>query len=221
MPKLLAVDAVAIAEEIGRAVSFGKASTICWAGGVLGHVEVDDALAIVSKHDEDEEHLQARAGEAHFALGACVRCSPGIEALALATPARLGPWLARHQTGDHGTYTCLDVDLDWLGQMSVATLARNAGLVYSEYTVDGAGVGVVTELGVDTTVFEPWERQVALRRWGKRGELPGALVSAILRLSRAMEGHSSGNAHVPTAHLASVAEAPIFLRLWEASAEAV
>jgi hypothetical protein len=131
---------------------------------VLGHVEVDDALAIVSKHDEDEEHLQARAGEAHFALGACVRCSPGIEALALATPARLGPWLARHQTGDHGTYTCLDVDLDWLGQMSVATLARNAGLVYSEYTVDGAGVGVVTELGVDTTVFEPWERQVALRR---------------------------------------------------------
>jgi hypothetical protein len=31
MPELLAVDAVAIAEEIGRPVSFGKASTICWA----------------------------------------------------------------------------------------------------------------------------------------------------------------------------------------------
>jgi hypothetical protein len=31
--------------------------------GVLGHVEVDDAPAMGSKHDEDEEHPQARGGD--------------------------------------------------------------------------------------------------------------------------------------------------------------
>ena len=31
-------------------------------GGVLGHVEVDNAPAMVSEHDENEEHAQARGG---------------------------------------------------------------------------------------------------------------------------------------------------------------
>jgi hypothetical protein len=32
-------------------------------GGVLGHVEVEDPPAMVSEHDEDAEHSQARAGD--------------------------------------------------------------------------------------------------------------------------------------------------------------
>ena len=31
-------------------------------GGVLGHVEVDDAPAVVSEHDENKEDVQARGG---------------------------------------------------------------------------------------------------------------------------------------------------------------
>ena len=31
-------------------------------GGVLGHVEVDDASAMVREHDENEENAQARGG---------------------------------------------------------------------------------------------------------------------------------------------------------------
>jgi hypothetical protein len=94
----------------------------------------------------------AESPDAAFDLGACVRCSPGTEALALATPAALAPWLARHQTGDYGAYACLDADLDWLGQMNLVSLERNAGLVYSEYVVDGARVWIATELGGDTAV---------------------------------------------------------------------
>jgi hypothetical protein len=30
---------------------------------MLGHVEVDDAPAMVGEHDEDEEHAQARSGD--------------------------------------------------------------------------------------------------------------------------------------------------------------
>jgi hypothetical protein len=76
----------------------------------------------------------------------------------LATLAALGPWLGRHQTGDHRAYTCLDVDLDWLAQLNAATLARDTGLIYSEFIIDGVRVWVVTEVGVDTTVLWPWER---------------------------------------------------------------
>jgi hypothetical protein len=96
---------------------------------------------------------------AHFDLGACARCSPAIDALGLATAAALAPWLGRHQTGDYRAYACLDADLDWLGQMNLLTLERNAGLVYSEYVIDGARVWIATELGGDTAVFAPWERQ--------------------------------------------------------------
>ena len=48
-------------------MSVGKASRICWAVqcavGVFGDVEVDDAAAMVSEHDEDEVHPQARGGD--------------------------------------------------------------------------------------------------------------------------------------------------------------
>jgi hypothetical protein len=63
------------------------------------------------------------------------------------------------QSGDHGTYACLDVDLDWLSLLNAATLDRNAGLVYSEVLIDsGVRVWVVTELVGDTTVLTAWER---------------------------------------------------------------
>ena len=65
--ELLAVDAVAIAEEIGRrgVVREGLHDLLGrpLRGGVLGHVEVDDAAAIVGQRYEDEEHSQARAGD--------------------------------------------------------------------------------------------------------------------------------------------------------------
>ena len=32
-------------------------------GGVLGHVEVDDASAMVSEHDKNEEDAQAGSGD--------------------------------------------------------------------------------------------------------------------------------------------------------------
>jgi Integrase core domain len=67
MPELLAVDAVAIAEEIGRHGVVREGLHDLLGGpvrvGVLGHVEVDDAPAIVNKHDEDEKHSHARAGD--------------------------------------------------------------------------------------------------------------------------------------------------------------
>jgi hypothetical protein len=33
------------------------------AGGVLGHVDVDDPSAMMGEHDENEEHAQARGGD--------------------------------------------------------------------------------------------------------------------------------------------------------------
>ena len=66
VPERRAVDAVAIAEEVGRrgVVREGLHDLLGRPvrGGVLGHVEVDDAPAMVGEHDEDEEHPQARGG---------------------------------------------------------------------------------------------------------------------------------------------------------------
>jgi hypothetical protein len=64
VPKWLTVDAVAVAEEIGR-------SGIVWegvhellggpvGGGMFGNVEVDDALPVMGKHDQDEEDAEVR-----------------------------------------------------------------------------------------------------------------------------------------------------------------
>src|SRR5882672_6390698 len=64
VPKLLAVDVVTIAQEIGRCgvVREGVHDLLGApvGGGVLGHVEVDNAPAMVSEYDENEEHAQAR-----------------------------------------------------------------------------------------------------------------------------------------------------------------
>src|SRR2546426_4920093 len=66
VPKLLAVDLVTVAQEIGRrgVVREGVHDLLGGpvGGEVLGHVEVDDAPAMVSEHDENEEDAQARGG---------------------------------------------------------------------------------------------------------------------------------------------------------------
>jgi hypothetical protein len=66
MPKWRAVDAVAVAEEVGRRglVREGVDQLLSGpdGGGVLGHVEVDDPPAVVSEHDENEEDAEASGG---------------------------------------------------------------------------------------------------------------------------------------------------------------
>ena len=66
VPERAAVDRVAVTEQVGR-------GRVVWEGvddllgcphrrGMLGHVEVDDAPAVVGEDDKDEEHSQARGG---------------------------------------------------------------------------------------------------------------------------------------------------------------
>jgi hypothetical protein len=66
VPKLLAVDVVTVAEEIGWGGLVRKGVDDLLSGpvrgGVLGDIEVEDAPAMVSEHDEDEEHTQVRGG---------------------------------------------------------------------------------------------------------------------------------------------------------------
>jgi hypothetical protein len=66
VPKLLAVDLVTIAEEIGgRGVLREGVHYLLGCpsrGGMLGNVEVEDTPAIMSQHDEDEQDAQARSG---------------------------------------------------------------------------------------------------------------------------------------------------------------
>jgi len=66
VPKLLAVDLVTVAQEIGRRglVREGVHELLGGpvGGGVLGHVEVDDAPAMVGEHDEDEEDAEPSGG---------------------------------------------------------------------------------------------------------------------------------------------------------------
>ena len=66
LPKVLAVDAVAIAEEIGGCgvVREGVDELLGGPGGsgMLGDAEVDDPSTMVSEHDENEEHAQAGGG---------------------------------------------------------------------------------------------------------------------------------------------------------------
>jgi hypothetical protein len=64
VPKLFAVDLVAVAQEIGGhgVVRKGIHDLLGGpvGGGMLGHVEVDDAPAVVSEHDKNKEDAQAR-----------------------------------------------------------------------------------------------------------------------------------------------------------------
>jgi hypothetical protein len=65
-PKRLAVDLVAIVEEIGWSgvVREGVHDLLGGPvrGGMLGDVEVDDTSSIVGEHHEDEEYPQVRGG---------------------------------------------------------------------------------------------------------------------------------------------------------------
>jgi len=67
LPELLAVDSVTVAQEIGgRGVVRESVHDLLGGpvgGGVLGHVEVEDAPAVVSEHDENKEDTQARGGD--------------------------------------------------------------------------------------------------------------------------------------------------------------
>src|SRR2546426_7117022 len=64
VPKLFAVDLVAVAQEIGgRGVVRKGIHDLLGGpvgGGMLGHVEVDDAPAVASEHDKNKEDAQAR-----------------------------------------------------------------------------------------------------------------------------------------------------------------
>jgi len=66
VPKLLAVDLVTVAQEIGRRGVVRESVHDLLGGpvggGVLGHVEVDDAPAMVGEHDEDEEDAEPSGG---------------------------------------------------------------------------------------------------------------------------------------------------------------
>ena len=66
VPKLLAVDLVTVTQEIGgRGVVRESVYDLLGGpvgGGMLRHVEVDDAPAMMSEHDENEEDAQAHSG---------------------------------------------------------------------------------------------------------------------------------------------------------------
>jgi len=65
-PKRLPVDAVAIAEEVGRrGVVRERVDDLLGGpggGGMLGDVEVDDAPAMVVEHDHDEQDAEPSGG---------------------------------------------------------------------------------------------------------------------------------------------------------------
>ena len=67
VPKLLAVDLVAVAEEVGRrgVIREGVDDLLGGpvGGGMLGHVEVDDAPTMVGEHDENEEDAEPSGGD--------------------------------------------------------------------------------------------------------------------------------------------------------------
>jgi hypothetical protein len=67
VPERVTVDVIAIAKEVGwpGVIREGVHDLLGrpLRGGMLGDVEVNDAPAMVSEHDEDEEHPQARGGD--------------------------------------------------------------------------------------------------------------------------------------------------------------
>jgi hypothetical protein len=66
VPKLLAVDLVTVAQEIGgRGVVREGVHNLLGRpgrGGMLGDIEVDDTPTVMGEHDEDEEDTQAGGG---------------------------------------------------------------------------------------------------------------------------------------------------------------
>jgi hypothetical protein len=77
LPERGTVDVIAIAKEVGWPGVLREGVHDLLGGpagrGVLGHVEVDDAPAMVSEHDEDEEYSQARGGDREEIEGDQVR----------------------------------------------------------------------------------------------------------------------------------------------------
>ena len=114
MPKWLPINAVAVAEEIGRrgVVRQGVDELLSGpgGGGVLGHVEVDDAPAVMGEHDENEE--DAEAGGRH---GEEIDRDQVEEVVGEERPPGLkGPEAAlRHEPGD-GALGNLDAKLEEL-----------------------------------------------------------------------------------------------------------
>src|SRR5438128_4022502 len=118
LPEQVTVDRVAIAEEKGRRGVVREGVHDLLGGpvgsGVFGHVEVDDALAMVHEHDEHEEDAQARGGNREEVEGDQIsdmvgeECPPRLR--------RLGPPL-RHQPGD-GTLGHVDTELQELAMDS-------------------------------------------------------------------------------------------------------
>jgi len=152
-PEPLAVDLVAIAEEVGRRGVvregvhdlLGRPS----GSGMLGDVEVENTPAVVGEHDEDEEHPQAGAGDGEEVDGNQVPDVVGEEG----SPG-LGRWSAplREQPRD-GALGNMNAELQQLPVDSGSTPKRigcgHAGDQRLGHDVDGraAGDGPAGELG--------------------------------------------------------------------------
>jgi len=161
--KLLAVDLVTVAQEIrGRGVVREGVDDLLGgpAGGrVFGYVEVDDAPAMVSEHDENEEYAQACGGHREEIEGDQVpnmigeECPPGL--------GRRGgpPW---KQPGD-GAFGHVDAELEKLTMNSRGAPERvRGGHAHDQgpnLGVDGrAAGGPAGELGpvlAETTPLPP------------------------------------------------------------------
>ena len=123
-PKRLAVDLVAVVEEIGwcgvvrEGVHDLLGSPV--GGGMLGLVEVQDATAMVGKHDEDEEDTQAGGGNGEEIDGDQVLDVIGEERLP-GLGWRCAP--PRHEPGN-GSLGHVDAELEELGMNTWRTPER-------------------------------------------------------------------------------------------------
>jgi len=112
------VNRVAIAEEVGRGEVVREGVHELLGGpvgsGVFGHVEVDDAPAMVNEHDENEEDAQARGGNREKVEGDQI--SDMVREERPPRLRRLGTPL-RHQPGD-GSLGHVDTELQELAMDS-------------------------------------------------------------------------------------------------------
>jgi hypothetical protein len=127
VPKLLAVDPVTVAQEIGRRGVAGEGVHDLLGGpvggGVLGHVEVNDAAAMVGEHDEDEEDAEPSGGH-----GEEIDRDEVSEMIGQKRPAGLGGRGAplREQPRD-GAFGHIDAELQELAMDSWGTPDRVRG----------------------------------------------------------------------------------------------
>ena len=140
LPEHVTVDRVAVAEEIGRRGVVREGVHDLLGGpvgrGVVGHVEVDDAPAMVNEHDEHEEDAQARGGNREEVEGDQISDMVGEE-----RPPRLrrlGTPL-RHQPGDgslgHADTELQELAMDsWGAQTGFAVAMRVIKVLISAWT---------------------------------------------------------------------------------------